>query len=173
MIKLDQSPGQYYLRFAAVPIGDMQQVIEGTALVEYTFNGTASLNHTISLANVSAKPPFGIYDDLEAVHLLVNGSAKEKASSLLVEDLVPFESIPPPAGPVAETKSFNISQTDIVVWVIDGHPYAEPKIPIIHGNVSDGWNANTTLHMPSNSAIDIIMRISSDSMDTASLPCSP
>jgi hypothetical protein len=36
MIKLDQPVGKYYLRFESFPMGDMQQVIEGKAVVEYT-----------------------------------------------------------------------------------------------------------------------------------------
>ncbi|KAK4979554.1 hypothetical protein LTR28_003965 [Elasticomyces elasticus] len=36
MIKLDQKPGNYYLRFASYPGGDMQQVIEGQAIVSYS-----------------------------------------------------------------------------------------------------------------------------------------
>jgi hypothetical protein len=35
MIKLDQQPGNYYLRFATYPNGDMQQVLEGQAVVSY------------------------------------------------------------------------------------------------------------------------------------------
>lgn len=35
MIKLDQEPGQYYLRFATFPNGDMGQVLEGQATVSY------------------------------------------------------------------------------------------------------------------------------------------
>lgn len=36
MIRLDQAPGQYYLRFATFPVGDMQQVMEDQAIVAYT-----------------------------------------------------------------------------------------------------------------------------------------
>lgn len=36
MIKLDQKPGNYYLRFATYPSGDMQQVLEGQAIVSYS-----------------------------------------------------------------------------------------------------------------------------------------
>lgn len=35
MIRLDQEPGNYYLRFATFPSGDMQQVLEGQAIVSY------------------------------------------------------------------------------------------------------------------------------------------
>jgi hypothetical protein len=36
MTKLAQMPGDYYLRFASYPTGDMQQVIEGQAVVSYS-----------------------------------------------------------------------------------------------------------------------------------------
>ena len=61
---------------------------------------------------------------------------------------------------------FTISQTGIVTWVVNQDPYAEAHVPLIYGNVSDGWKASTTLHMPSNSTIDIIMNVAHDSMDT-------
>lgn len=35
MIRLDQTPKNYYLRFATYPDGDMQQVLEGQAIVSY------------------------------------------------------------------------------------------------------------------------------------------
>lgn len=37
MIRLDQHPGDYYLRFTTYPNGDpmMQQVLEGQAIVSY------------------------------------------------------------------------------------------------------------------------------------------
>lgn len=35
MVKLNQPPGDYLLRFASYPWGDMQQVIEGMAIVSY------------------------------------------------------------------------------------------------------------------------------------------
>jgi Multicopper oxidase len=38
MIKLDQTVGDYYLRFASYPWGDMQQVMEGQAIVSYEVN---------------------------------------------------------------------------------------------------------------------------------------
>jgi len=53
-----------------------------------------------------------------------------------------------------------------VTWVVNKDPYAEAEIPLIYGNASDRWDASTTLHMPSNSSIDIVMNIANDSMDT-------
>ena len=46
MIELDQSPGNYYLRFATYPNGDMQQVLEGQAIVSYDVSGFKVSNPT-------------------------------------------------------------------------------------------------------------------------------
>ena len=67
------------------------------------------------------------------------------------------------------TKAFNISQTGIVTWVINRDPYTEASTPVLYGNASDGWNASTTLHLPFNSTIDIIMSVADDAMDNVSL----
>lgn len=63
------------------------------------------------------------------------------------------------------TKSFMIGQTDIVTWVVDRSPYKEADVPVVFGNSSDGWLANTTHHLPFNSTVDIIMNIANNSMD--------
>lgn len=90
------------------------------------------------------------------------------ASTLDTGLLQPFKSNSPPSGMADMTKVFNISQTGIVTWVIDRDPYTEASTPILYGNSSDGWNANTTLHLPLNSTIDIIMAVANDSMDKVS-----
>ncbi|OBT81231.1 hypothetical protein VE02_10052 [Pseudogymnoascus sp. 03VT05] len=36
MIKLDQSPGNYFLRFATYPAGDMEQVLKDQAIISYS-----------------------------------------------------------------------------------------------------------------------------------------
>lgn len=107
-----------------------------------------------------------VMDDPANVWMLVNGSAKAGIPEFDPMRLSLFEANPPPSGTADRTHSFTINQTDIVTWVVDGSPYVEPKVPIIYGNASDGWRADTTLHMPLNSTIDIIMRIANDSMDT-------
>lgn len=42
MIRLDQEPDDYILRFASFPQGDMQQIIEGQAVVSYGVSSTLS-----------------------------------------------------------------------------------------------------------------------------------
>jgi len=108
-------------------------------------------------------------DNIASVWTLKNGSAVSGASTLDPLSLRPFAKVTPPLGKADITKVFAINQTGIVTWVMDGHPYTEPSIPILYGSSSDGWNANTTLHLPSNSTIDVIMIIANDSMDQVSI----
>ncbi len=108
----------------------------------------------------------GTADDSALTWMLVNGSAKLNASELDDQMLAPFNRNAPPSGPSDVTQLFAINQTDIVTWVINGQPFSEPQRPIIYGNASDGWGAATTLHMPGNSTIDLIMHVANDSMDT-------
>ena len=42
MIRLDQKPDDYILRFASFPQGDMQQIVEGQAVVSYGVSSTLS-----------------------------------------------------------------------------------------------------------------------------------
>merc|ERR1712000_188033 len=154
MVRLDQTPGNYYLRFASYPYGDMQQVIEDQAILSYQTNGTS----------------MDTMDDSALTWMLVNGSAKLNASELDDQMLAPFDGNAPPSGPSDVTELFAINQTDIVTWVVNGQPFSEPQSPIIYGNASDGWNAATTLHMPGNSTIDLIMHVANDSMDTMGHP---
>ena len=120
------------------------------------------MNSTISKRTLEAR------DDPASVWILTNGSAMMNASTLDTTLLQPFESNSPPSGMADITEAFNISQTGVVTWVMNRYPYSEASAPILYGNSSDGWNANTTLHLPSNSTIDIIMAIAEDSMDKVS-----
>merc|ERR1711939_1106340 len=141
MIKLNQMPGDYSLRFATFPTGDMQQVLEGQAVVHYS--NSSMMNGTMStLYNASS------------IWTLVNGSAKGDVTQLDPAMLAPFDGNKPPFKEADFTKGFQISQTGIVEWVVDKYPYSEAKVPILFGNSSDGWMANSTLHMPFNSTID-------------------
>ena len=120
------------------------------------------MNTTMSRRTIEVR------DDSASVWMLKNGSAMMNASTLDPALLHPFKGNSPPSRMADITKAFNISQTGIVAWVIDRDPYTEASTPILYGNSSDGWNANTTLHLPSNSTIDIIMAVADDSMDKVS-----
>ncbi len=105
-------------------------------------------------------------DDASMVWMLKNGSAKAGAQLLDHQRLVPFVSIIPPSKPADQTHVFTISQSDVTTWMVNKAPFIEPKVPIVYGDQSDGWNATTTYHMPSNAVIDIVMKIANESMDT-------
>ena len=109
-----------------------------------------------------------IHADEDSIWMLTNGSAKNGVSGWESAKLAPFALVPPPDGAASVTRTFTINQTDPVIWVVDKVPYVESQIPVVFGNVSDGWNLSTTLHMPSNATVDIIMQISDQSMDTVS-----
>ncbi|KAJ5350264.1 hypothetical protein N7541_007991 [Penicillium brevicompactum] len=157
MIKLDQPEASYYLRFATYPSGDMQQVLEGQAIVSYISDAKFTATADVSFDSTSS-------------WMFTNGSAKHRNTELVESKLSPFEGNKPPPKAADVTRLFEINQTDIVTWVVDRYPYSEPKIPVIYGNVSDAWQANTTLHMPSNSTVDIVMSVANGSMDAMGHP---
>lgn len=107
-----------------------------------------------------------------SAYMLANGSAVPGALTLDDTMLSPFSGNKPPCKAADLTKSFAISQTGIVKWVVDQYPYSEARTPILYGNASEGWMANTTRHLPFNSTVDIVMTIASGSMDTVSKPLS-
>lgn len=104
-------------------------------------------------------------DHPDTTWMLTNGSAKSDASLLRPEQLTPFERIFPPVGAADQTHLFTVNQTGVVTWVVHNVLYTHPRIPILKGPVSDGWQTDTTIHMPFNSTIDIIMNIADDSND--------
>ncbi|KAJ6112305.1 Cupredoxin [Penicillium sp. IBT 18751x] len=158
---LDQVPGDYYLRFASYPTGDMQQVIEGQAVVSYS-------GQNMTMTTTTMAP--SIKEDPMSTWMLLNGSATANATTLDATSLQPFVSNAPPVGAADVTKHFTINETGIVTWVMNGYPYTEPAVPILYGNTSDEWLANTTIQLPINSTIDIILKIAHDSMDTMGHP---
>lgn len=154
MIKLDQKPGQYLLRYASYPTGDMQQVVEDLAVI--TYQGACSESM--------------VDHDSRSIWMLLNGTAKANVSQLDSSLLAPFVPKPPPQSPAAVTKDLVINQSEPTVWLMNKVPYQASKVPIIYGNQSDGWTAPTTLHMPFNSTIDFVLSISNDSMDMMGHP---
>ncbi|QPG98040.1 hypothetical protein C2857_007180 [Epichloe festucae Fl1] len=156
MIKLDQKPAEYFLRFATYPSGDMQQVLEGRAIISYT---------------ATSNPPGNVMDDEASTWMFPNGSAKAGATLLNSRALAPFDSTSPPLSAKADkTINLSVNQTDVVTWVFDQEPFTEPDVPILYGNISSGWKASTTMHLPLNATIDMIVNVSNQSMDTMGHP---
>ena len=100
--------------------------------------------------------------------MYLNGSARPNAVALQSNSPAPFdqELYKPPTAPASITQKFSIAQEDPGTWVMNRGPYSEASIPILAGDVSDGWNLATTKHFPSNAVIDIILEISNYTMDS-------
>jgi L-ascorbate oxidase len=101
--------------------------------------------------------------------MYLNGSAKSDASNLNESALSPFPAKPPP--PTADVSfNFVINQTEPTVWVVNSQPFVDPLVPILFGNASAGWTANTTYFVPNQAVVDLVISISNDSLDTMGHP---
>lgn len=112
--------------------------------------------------------PMNMTDYVSTPWMLSNGSATSNATLLSEQDLVLAEPASPPCH-ADVTYNFFINQTDATTWAMNGTPYEMPRVPLLYSNTSDGWNSSTTLHIPLNSTVDIILQVASDSMDAVSL----
>lgn len=107
MVKLDQKPGEYYLRFAATPLGDMQQIVEDSAVVQYE----RGVHESSMTAMESSRRPSGnqtlsiLDEDTTGIDMLLNGSAKTTASTLRSQNLAHFDRIGPNATPTSQRAS--------------------------------------------------------------------
>lgn len=108
--------------------------------------------------------PMNMTGHVSAPWMLNNGSATFNATLLSEQDLVLAEPTSPPCG-VDITYDLFINQTDATTWAMNGTPYQMPRVPLLYSNTSDSWNASTTLHVPLNSTVDIILQVANDSMD--------
>lgn len=61
MVKLDQQPAMYSLRFASYPYGDMQQVIEGYALMSYKVS--CEIQRLLAMWLTISEHQYGLSDD--------------------------------------------------------------------------------------------------------------
>lgn len=112
----------------------------------------------------------GAMVDPSTTWMLTNGSTEDEASVLNPALLCPFVSHSPPMDSADQTHTFTINETGLTTWTLNGSSYQEAKVPILQGNSSAGWMADTTIHMPYNSTIDIIMRIANTSIDMVRSP---
>src|SRR5271154_1887634 len=102
--------------------------------------------------------------------MFINGTTIPGATPLNESALAPFPAYPPPQTSDYQYY-FIINQTEPTVWQINLAPFIDPVTPILFGNVSDGWNSNTTYFVPTNaSVVDIILSISPEALDTMGHP---
>ncbi|KAI9675041.1 MAG: hypothetical protein M1817_001447 [Caeruleum heppii] len=144
--------------------------VDAHSMFVYAADGLFTSLQEAKMGAASPSNTTAINDDPASIWMLTNGSAKADTSTLDPASLAPHDGNIPPPGAADVTKRFQINQTDIVTWVVDRYPYVEPSVPIVYGNSSDGWAANTTHHLPSNATVDIVMEIAEESMDMMGHP---
>jgi FtsP/CotA-like multicopper oxidase with cupredoxin domain len=101
--------------------------------------------------------------------MYLNGSAMGSATNLSESALSPVPANPPPANATV-TFNFVINQTEPTVWQINAQPFVDPIVPILFGNSSEGWTANTTYFVPDTAVVDLVLSIANDSLDTMGHP---
>src|SRR4051812_16653869 len=121
MIRLDQMPGDYSFRFATYPDGDMQQVLEGQAIVSYSVRSDPVCYSLSEVADckqeLDSDEQFDdVQNDPASVWMLTNGSATAGIATLDPSLLSPFDGNAPRNTVADLTKFFAISQTGIVTW---------------------------------------------------------
>ena|SRR5579862_3780420 len=112
-----------------------------------------------------AMPP----NDADGTYMYLNGSAISGAINLNSSSLAPFATNAPPST-ADVTYNFVINQTDTTIWQINAQPFVDPIVPILFGNASEGWTANTTYFVPDNAVVDLVLSIANDSLDTMGHP---
>lgn len=163
-VKLDQPVGDYLIRAAAYPTGDMQQVMEGYALLSYHGGQSSTLSSMPGLKTLTSG------QDEPGRWTYVNGSAKTGVVELMPEMLEPFPGNPPPQGAAGKFVRFDIAMTMPTVWQVANTTFVEPVVPVLYGNSSSGFNANYTVHVPANTTVDVLMQVSPESMDLMGHP---
>ncbi|KAL9567382.1 hypothetical protein ACKAV7_008457 [Fusarium commune] len=164
VISKDQSKGWFALNLVnSGTVSALRVSLDGHSMFVYAADGLYTKLQEVNADNSSTTD---VMEDPAKSWMYINGSAKADAALLDPSALSAFDGHnSPPSGRPDKTLSFVVSQTDIVTWVIDRAPFSEPDVPIIYGENSSGWISSTTMHLPINSTIDIIMNISNQSMD--------
>jgi len=111
-----------------------------------------------------------ILDDRDSsVWMRTHGSAKVNSSTLSERLLSPLGGTMPPTtlATIHNTALHDIPSRCHDLGGKQG-PVLRAEIPIIYGNVSDAWNADTTLNLPLTPTTALTLRIANDSKDTVS-----
>ncbi|ELU36441.1 laccase-1 [Rhizoctonia solani AG-1 IA] len=106
-VKLDQTPGDYIIRTAAVV---MPQLINGYAILSYTSTGATGAGLVSTTALPAAKTPY-----IDYAGGIINGGV-----DLVTANLAPYPPTPPPQGKADLTLSLNVTRTGEFGWVLNG-----------------------------------------------------
>ena len=136
MVKLDQQPGRYAMRYGIDATGAPPQLIQGISYLDYA-------NSTLPIVSD------------QGTYLLMNGSAKACAVQLIPDSMAPFGMPSPPAS--NQTVFMDIMQTSSIGWVMTGSAYSGSTVPVLFGNTSTNYNQNFTIHIPYGNVVDVVL----------------
>ncbi|QRV77388.1 Multicopper oxidase [Ceratobasidium sp. AG-Ba] len=106
-VKLDQTPGDYVIRTAAVVL---PQILTGYAILSYN---TAKADPTTL---PTSKSPW-----IDYAGNIINGG-----TDLVPANLAPYPANPPPQGAADLTLAMNVTRTSEFGWVLNGNSWSEP-----------------------------------------------
>ncbi|KEP48467.1 multicopper oxidase [Rhizoctonia solani 123E] len=112
-VKLDQTPGDYLIRTAAVA---MPQLINGYAILSYTSTGTTGAGLVSTTTLPAAKTPY-----IDYAGGITNGGV-----DLITANMAPYPANPPPQGKADLTLALNVTRTGEFGWVLNGNPWSQP-----------------------------------------------
>ncbi|EUC57222.1 conidial pigment biosynthesis oxidase Arb2, putative, partial [Rhizoctonia solani AG-3 Rhs1AP] len=102
-VKLDQTPGDYLIRTAAVV---MPQMMTGYAILSYTSTGTTGAGLVSTTTLPAAKTPY-----IDYAGGITNGGV-----DLITANMAPYPANPPPQGKADLTLALNVTRTGEFGW---------------------------------------------------------
>ncbi|CAE6503013.1 unnamed protein product [Rhizoctonia solani] len=147
-VKLDQTPGDYRIRTAAVVL---PQLITGYSILHYADETGAGLVEMKTLPE--SKNPWIDY----AGNIINNGT------DLMQDHLFPFPNNPPPRGKADVTLALNVTRTGEFGWVLNGNSWSSPAddyTPLLfQPSEIASLDKNVYFSYPNGSVVDLIFTV--------------
>ncbi|CAE7122153.1 unnamed protein product [Rhizoctonia solani] len=147
-VKLDQTPGDYRIRTAAVVL---PQLITGYSILHYADATGAGLVHMKALP--ASKSPW-----IDYAGNIINGGV-----DLVQANLSPFPDNPPPQGKADVTIPLNVTRTGEFGWVLNGNSWTSPPdnvTPLLFQPAEVALlDSNLYFSYPNGSLVDLIFTV--------------
>ena len=154
MVPLTQPSGNFFIRVASFPTGDMQQVLESKAILWY--------------GKTTYSPNMTMNEDDSEIWMLSNGSAANGATMLDPNIMLPAHTMKSSAllgHPANVTFHFFIRQTGNSTWAVGTLPLGPTKTDDQAHSLSS-TNILESYHIPANATVDIILEVSNTSLNS-------
>ncbi|KAF8729318.1 multicopper oxidase family, partial [Rhizoctonia solani] len=147
-VKLDQTPGDYRIRTAAVVL---PQLITGYSILHYADVTGAGLIEMKTLP--ASKNPW-----IDYAGNIINGG-----TDLVMGNLSPFPNLPPPQGQADVTIPLNVTRTGEFGWVLNGKTWTAPPdnfTPLLfQPQQLSSLDGSTYFTYPNGSVVDLIFTV--------------